>query len=143
MLAQVKRSGNVFAAFTPVPWPAGSPGYIADPSRRTCIVSLVNKHNRPFRLKLTASQEKYAISRNGSSGPRFGDGYDVGLLSHRGRNYCAPKSFELDAEAERKAGLPPLPFEYDEALLPGADDGKGVWSSDFSLAELECYTLDA
>ncbi len=52
--AQVKQSSNVFAAFTPVAWTADSPGSITDPSRRTCIVSLINAHGRPCRLQLKA-----------------------------------------------------------------------------------------
>ncbi len=58
-------------------------------------------------------------------------------------SYCDPKSFELDAEAEREVELPPLPFAYDKTLLSGVDDGFNEEWSRFSLAELECYTLDA
>ncbi len=132
--AQVKQSGNVFAVFTPVAWPADSPGFIADPSRRTCIVSLGNKLGRPFRLKLKAGEERYAVSRFGSDGPVFGGGFDIALMS-QGQSSCSPFSFELDAEAESKAGLPPLPFVYDKTLLSGVPS--------FTPAEIECYTLDA
>ncbi len=140
---QVKESGNVFAAFTPIVWQAGSPGHIADLLRRTRIVSLVNAHSCPCRLKLKAGEEKYAICRYGSSGPGFGAGFDVALLTQTGGNYCCPESFKLDAEAESEADLPPLPFAYDTTLLSGVDDGKGQKWNYFSLAELECYTLVA
>ncbi len=105
----------MFAVFTPVAWPAGSPGAIADPSGRTCIVSLVNKHGRPCRLKLKNGEEKHAVSRFAGTGPAFGRGSDVGLM--RLENHCFPSSFELDAEAENQAGLPPLPFAYDNAAV--------------------------
>ncbi len=142
----MKESGNVFAAFTPVAWPAGAPGWIADLSDRTCIVSLDNEHNRPFRLKLKSGQKQYTMWRNAAAGPCVGTGGNgVALFVAGGENYCGsdPSSFEIDAEAERKAGFPPLPFAYDKALLSGVDDGKGVARSHFALAELECYTLDA
>ncbi len=42
-----------------------------------------------------------------------------------------------------KAGLPPLSVKYDKTLFSGVDDGNGQGHSLFSLAELECYTLDA
>ncbi len=140
--AQVKENGNVFAVFTPLAWPTGASGYTADPSGRTFIVSLVNKSNRPFRLNLKKGSEQYAISRDESDGPCFGGGHDLALLV-MASSYCNSRSFELDAEAESLAGLPPLPFAYDKTLLPGVDSGKGVTYNCFSLAELECYTLDA
>ncbi len=146
---QVKESGNVFAVFTPVAWPTGSSGQIADPSGRTCIVSLVNKGSpgeqpvtRPFRLRLKKDREQYAAYQNASNGPCFGDGCDIALMT-QGQSSCSPFSFELDAEAESKAGLPPLPFAYDKTLLSGVDDGRDQSGSRFSLAEMECYTLDA
>ncbi len=67
----------------------------------------------------------------------------MGLFAQTGGSYCYPDSFEFDMEAESKADLPPLPFAYDKTLLSGVDDGQEETSSDFSLAELECYTLDA
>ncbi len=130
----------MFAIFFPVAWPTSS-GVIADPSARTCIVSLVNQHGRSCRLRLKAGEEKYAVSRDESDGPCFGGGYDVSIWTEDG-THCYPLSFELDAEAERDAGLQSLPFVYNQALLSGVDDGK-VERSPFSLAELECYMLDA
>ncbi len=132
----------MFAAFTPIAWPTDSAGWVADPSRRTCIVSLVNAHGRPCRLLLKAGEEKYATIRYGSDGPCFGRGFDVSIWEEEG-SYCKPNSFELDAEAESDAGLPPLPCVYDKTLLSGVDSGKGVSYNCFSFAELECYTLDA
>ncbi len=132
----------MFAVFTPIAWPTGLLSWIADPSRRTCIVSLVNAHGRPCRLKLKTVREQYAIHRNESGGPCFGSGYDVALLAIRD-NSCNPHSFELDTEAESAAGLSPLPFAYDKTLLSGVDDGKGVYTARFSLAELECFTINA
>ncbi len=129
-----------------------------DSSRSTFIVSLVNKYARSFRLKLKAGQEPNAQIRearpwpkNGGEsaackngyGPAFGSsGNDMRLLV-QGQSYCIPKSFELDAEAESKAGLPPLPFVYNNTLLSGVDDGEGKKWNFFCIAELECYTLDA
>lgn len=136
---QVKESGNVFAAWTPFTWDK-SASYIADPSCRTCIVSLVNAHNRPFRLRLRSDKKEYAVYAEEDDGPGFGAGCDVGLFLHEG-SYCYPASFELDQEAEQKAGLQPLPFAYDKTLLSGVDDGKDRDCSYFSLAEVECYTL--
>ncbi len=132
----------MFAVFFPVAWPTRSANWIADPSGRTCIVSLVNAHDRPFRLKLKAGKEMYAIYRYQSGGPCFGYGFDVGLLLE-GCSCCFPSSFQLDTEAESKADLPPLPFAYDKTLLLGVVDGKWKAYSYFFLTEMECYTLDA
>ncbi len=135
----------MFAAFTPVKWPSDDPGWFADPSGRTCIVSLVNAHHRPLRLQLKAGAESHAAYKTKSRGPCFGakvSDVDI-MVPGSAQNYCMPESFELDEAAEREAGLPPLPFKYDKTLLSGVDDGKGRNWSKFSLAELECYTLDA
>ncbi len=141
LLAQVKETGNVFAVFTPIAWPTGSPGYIADPSGRTCIVSLVNKHDRSCRLKLKQGHNAYAACKSGY-GPSFGsNGYDLRLM--HGQSYCFPQSFELDAEAESKAGLPMLPFAYDKALLSGVNVNSCHQQQTFTPSEIECYTLDA
>ncbi len=102
----------------------------------------MNKHGRPFRLKLKAGEEKYAINRYGSDGPCFGGGCDVAIWADEDGSHCSPFSFELDTEVESKAGQPPLLFAYGKALLSGVDDQR-VSKSYFSLAELECYTLDA
>ncbi len=91
----------MFAIFFPVAWPTSS-GVIADPSARTCIVSLVNQHGRSCRLKLKAGEEKYAVSRYESHGPCVGGGCDVAIWMEEG-SYCKPNSFELDAEAESQA----------------------------------------
>ncbi len=139
----MKESGNVFAAFTPLAWPTGSPGAIADPSCRTCIVSLVNKHDRPCRLQLKSGQEKYAVSRFESHGPCFGRGHDVAIWVDEDGSFGGPDIFELDTVAESEAGLPLLPFAYGKTLLSGVDDGKELAYSCFCIAELECYTLDA
>ncbi len=116
----------MFAAFTPVAWPAGSPGFIADPSGRICIVSLVNAHDRPFRLQLKVGQEQFASCASTTYGPYFGRGWDIAVWPpiYGDLSYCQPESFELDETAEREAGLPPLPFKYDKTLLSGVDDGK-------------------
>ncbi len=132
----------MFAVFTPMAWPAGSPVHVADPSGRTCIVSLLNKHGRPFRLKLKSGQEPNAVYKYDACGPCFGDGGGEVAVFAEKRCSCLPGTFELDAEAERKAGLPSLPFAYDRTLLSGVDEA-GQSQHFFELAELECYTLDA
>ncbi len=144
---QVKESGNVFAIFFPVAWPAGLSGQIADPSGRTFIVSLVNKHGRSCRLKFIEGHNAFAALKSGY-GPAFGNnGHDLRLMVH-GQGHCMPQSFELDAEVESKAGLPKLPFAYDCMLLSGVNDTPNryyqqVQQSNFTPAEIECYTLDA
>ncbi len=69
----------------------------SDPSAgRTCIVSLVNAHHRPFRLKMKSKQGKHAIIRGDEwGGPAFGAGPDVALSTEDG-TFCQPKSFEMD-----------------------------------------------
>ncbi len=62
----------MFAAFTPVAWPAGPSGYIADPSGRTCIVSLINVHDRSFRLNLHEKEREHATHKGQADGPMFG-----------------------------------------------------------------------
>ncbi len=135
----------MFAIFLPVEWPCfHSPEYIPDPSARSCILSLVNAHDRSFRLRLKAGQEKFAAYKSKKCGPSFGCGGDVGVWALAGgESFCDPKSFELDQEAEEEAGLPELEFAYDKSLLSGIDDGEGNKLSQFEIDELECYTLDA
>jgi hypothetical protein len=118
---QVETSGNVFAAFTPIAWKSEPRGYVVDPSKRTCIVSFVNKYSRPFRLKLKSGGHR-AIFMSPSTGPCFG---------------CCDVDILLSA-----AGLPPLPVVYDKTLLSGVDDGRNLASSKFQPAELEVYALD-
>ncbi len=133
----------MFAAFTPVAWPTGSSrGYIADPSGRTCIVSLVNAYGRSCRLNLKQGYNAFAAYKNGY-GPAFGsNGYDLRLM--QGQSYSYPTSFELDAEAESNAGLPLLPFAYDKTLLSGVNvNSCHQQHSNFTPAEIECYTLEA
>ncbi len=90
----------MFACFTPVAWPAAA-GKVADPSGRICIVSLVNKQNRPFRLKLKANHKSNALSKANESFPCFGR-EDVSVMESGKRDSCEPNSFELDTEAESK-----------------------------------------
>ncbi len=140
----MKESGNIFAVFTPVTWPVSSPVHVADPSRRTCIVSLVNAHGRPCRLQLKAGEEKHACYKSENCGPCFGQGgLDLALMA-QSQSYCySPSTFELDEKAESDAGLPPLDVKLNKMLLSGVNDTRKQKPLRFSLAELECYTLDA
>lgn len=136
----MRETGNVIAAFTPLAWNAQHYKGVMDFSGRTCIVSLVNQlHQRPFRLKLKAGYIAVYMSR--SRGPVFGKTGDVALMAlNISASYFRPSSsFELDQEAEQKAGLPPLPCSYDYKLLAGMREE----SQGFRLAEVEVYTLDA
>ncbi len=138
----------MFAIFTPVTWSPDSP-VDEDLGRRPLIVSLTNAHRRPFRLQLRAGQEQHATQTHLAHGARFGfEGNEVALMSgaySHDSGFCSTNtcSFELDAEAERKADLPPLSFAYDKTLLSGVDDGRGDARSHFICAELECYELEA
>ncbi len=131
----------MFVAFTPIALPAGSSDWIADPSRRTCIVSLINAHDRPFRLKLKESAESRVVSRPTTKGSGLTFGDDLKLMSSSGYS-CRAAFFQLDDQAECDAGLPPLLCQYDKTLLSGVDDKKDVKRSTFTVDEVECYTFD-
>ncbi len=126
---QVKGSGNVFAVYAPGALAHSSDaatGFLRDESKHTCVVSLVNEHGRPCRLKLPPM----AYTLMGRAGS--------GLMSERdGRialaNDYQPALIALDAEAESLAGLPPLPFPYHSTLLAGSERR--------SIEEIECYQL--
>ncbi len=107
-------------------------------------LSLVNAHDRPFRLRLKAGEEKFAAYTSKKCGPSFGCGGDVGVWALAGgESFYDPKSFELGQEAKEQAGLFQLEFVYDKSLLSAMDDGEGNTMSQFVIEEMECYTLDA
>jgi hypothetical protein len=153
---QVADNGFVFGVFTPLSWPDNAVSrnaHMADPSGRTFLFSLVNAHGRAVKLRLKADhRDKAFIMSGGAYGPAFGCGADLFLMrgaaadKPRGCLTC-PSSFELDQEAEAAAGLPPIPFAYDQTLLAGDDDGNHDNNSDgedyvsFAAAEIEVYQL--
>ncbi len=119
---------------------------VSDPTGRTCIVSLVNAHHRPFRLKMKSKQGKHAIIRGDEwGGPAFGAGPDVALNTEDG-TFCQPKSFEMDTKAESEAGLPPIKFKYDKTILSGITDKQSydeiIGGRQFDAEEVEVYALD-
>ncbi len=167
-VAQVKGSGNVFAFFTPVMPPKYKD--INDPSARTCIVSLVNKKNRPFRMKLRPSARKSGVVKWLEDGIQYGtsmDGYisihfgaaqrsaysyssDCGssnrhtctCLAHFGTVKMASMvTFEMDDETELLAGRQPLPFFFDVPLLSGLP-AEVRFTDAFNISEVDCYTFD-
>ena len=135
----------VCGAYTPVSWPADNSHYshVADPSGRTFLFSLVNAHGRAVKLRLADGQHHSALNLTGAAwGPGFGA--DLRLMREKAANesngcYASPYSFELDEDSERAAGLPPIPFAYDKALLAG--DGSGCFGTFFAAAEIEVYEL--
>jgi len=88
----------MFAIFTPAMWQQ-TDDYIADPSGRTVIVSLVNAHGRPCRLALKADQKMMA-AQCASDTLKFGSDVFIGMKS-RGVG-CHPHSFQL--ESGRRCG---------------------------------------
>ena len=141
-------NGFVCGAYAPVKWPADAAAlraFIHDPSSCTFLFSLVNAHGRPVKLRSKPDQG-YSVNLDGAlNGPGFGD-TDLRLMAGsaadepHGCVVAGSNSFELDHEAERAAGLPPIPFEYDQKLLAG-DDGKGRALVTFAAAEIEVYQL--
>jgi len=149
LCVQVAGNNFIFGAYTPVSWTADAAtrrGSMADPSGRTFLFSLVNAHGRAVKLRLKDSQHRSALNLIGAAwGPGFGYGADLRLMWKKAANEsdgcCTyPSSFELDEDSERAAGLPPIPFAYDQTLLAG-DDGKGKPWVDFTAAEIEVYQL--
>jgi hypothetical protein len=146
----VAGNGFVCGAFTPVSWPADAAtrdGFVADPSGRTCLFSLVNAHGRPVKLRLKAAHRKKALSmKGGGCGPGFGGAADLrlmrlGIAANQPRGCVTqPNSFELDQEAEAAAGLPSIPFVHDKKLLGSAHDQSGDRAF-FDAAEIEVYQL--
>jgi hypothetical protein len=149
-VAQPCDSDNVFACLTPVEWPATRQD-LPDPSGQTCIVSLVNEYKRPFRLRLQNGAHPDGVVCRTIDGVSFGshDGF-VGLNFSSISGECCRMHFELapnfqlDAEAEKLAGLPVLPFSLDVSLLSGLPlptSGRQLQFS-FKLGEVECYAID-
>lgn len=121
---------------------------MADPTGRTFLFSIVNAHDRVVKLRLKADHRDKALNFSGSGfGPGFGDGADLLLMwdevaDEPGGCYTQPESFELDEDSERAAGLPPVPFSYDETLLAGVgDECDGRSRAYFAAAEIEVYQL--
>jgi hypothetical protein len=144
----VARNGFVCGAFTPVSWPADAadkPSCVADPSGRTFLFSLVNAHGRAVKLRLRDGHQRSALNLDGAAwGPGFGHAADLLLMSRKAANerggcFSFPYSFEFDGDSERAAGLPPIPFAYDEKLLAG--DRVGYYGGYFAAAEIEVYQL--
>ena len=148
LCTQVAGNGFVFGAYTPVKWPhdaAALCAFVHDPSDCTFLFSLVNAQGRAVKLR-SKPDKGYSVNLDGpSSGPGFGD-TDLRLMAGsaadepHGCVVAGSHSFQLDHEAERAAGLPPIPFEYDQKLLAG-DDGKGESIVAFGAAEIEVYQL--
>ena len=146
---QVSGNSYVCGAYTPVSWPADAAErsrYVADPYGRTFLFSLTNKHGRAVKLRLKDSHCDEALNLSGSHcGPAFGCDEDLQLMHAEAADEpqgCStqPSSFEIDHEAERQAGLPPIPFAYDKKLLAGRD-GKARGYVYFAAAEIEVYKL--
>ncbi len=146
----MRESGNVFACFTPVAWPLKYKEVVHDPSGHTCIVSLVNQHGRPYRLRTQPSKDDKTLRRNdhGLSFSIAGDFATIHL--HGGRcqgslMFSNPSIFTLDAGAALVAGQPPLPLPAlnNAALLTGINTKVKAGSlCIFDVSEVEVYTLD-
>lgn len=145
MATQVKQSGSICGAFTPVKWLAANFGHnISDPSGRTCLFSLVNTHDRPVRLRLQSPERDRAIFAVPVTGPIFGSGMSLlhgDMATGPVVSTSFPGSFELDQEAERAAGLPRIPFALDNDLLAASHNPEKPISTLFDAAEIECYAL--
>ena len=141
----------MFGAFTPVPWPSPigrprtAPSAVADPSGRTFLFSLANAHGRSVKLRLKPCEHRFALNfEKVGSGPCFGSG-DLHLMWGEAADgphgcFAQPNSFDLDHEAEAAAGLPAIPFPYDQTLLAG-DAGRHERGVVFAAAEIEVYEL--
>ena len=146
-------------AFTPVSWPSVLHGTdIGDRTGRTFLFSLSNLHGRAVKLRLKDGERANALRvRCGEVGPGFGAGADLRLMFDKAANltggcYTQPHSFEIDHEAERVAGLPPVQFKYNETLLSGVARTVGANSqrptlvdrdswSEFAAVEIEVYQM--
>jgi hypothetical protein len=65
----------IFGGFTPIAWDSTS-GYKADTSGRSFLFSVKNPHNRDFG-RIGLKDPRYAIYCSSSTGPMFGNGYDI------------------------------------------------------------------
>lgn len=145
-LVKVSGSGFLLGAFSPLTRPArlpSDPAMLSDPSGRTCLLSLINAHARPCKLRLRAGA---AALWHRECGLTFGAGNDLSLglcalpNTPKGCSATPSASFELDADCESRAGLAPFAFPYDHTLLAGPDAARGTFAY-FAAAEIETWQL--
>ncbi len=137
----------MFAAYTPIVtggWQNGKrvrPEFDPVDIDETCIVSLVNAHGRPctLRVKFDRDQSVFDQLAKGPCEGGFGKDLKLDVAADSWEKYsCQPDAFEIDHEAERQAGLPPLPYVYDDTLLLGQRLVEGKSCSDD--IEIDVYT---
>jgi len=116
-------SGNVFGGYTEQSW-SGSYEYKTDPN--AFIFSLINKQNKPLKMKCSSCQ--YAIDCHSSYGPRFGGGADFYISDNSNTNTISYSNLD------HSYSHPDYAYESEEAksFLAG--------SYDFQVSEIEVYT---
>ncbi len=79
-ILKAKQSSYIFGGFTAVSWDSSS-DYKSDPN--AFIFSLINKHNRP--LKMKCHNQNYAIYCSKNYGPKFGYDFYIGDKSNKNK----------------------------------------------------------
>jgi hypothetical protein len=76
-------SGFIFGGYNQVTWDLTSE---SKPDYDAFLFSLVNRENKPIKMKITQGYEKTAIDCGSNSGPTFGVGNDLFISSHSNAN---------------------------------------------------------
>jgi len=143
----VKESGNVFGVYSSTGIPSAQHVSVSDSSSSTFVFSLVNRHNRPFKLKhhTLGDDERGGaiICHRKLKLLRFPNAFCLmrshgGRMSMVGANCVMPigRQYVLD-EAEGK-----LDFELDSTILSGVLERDENGETVFSCSEVEVFTLD-
>jgi hypothetical protein len=78
-IVKAKASNFIFGGFTTAEWD-GSETLISDPN--AFIFSLINKENKPLKMKVDPNEHDEAIYRNSVCGPSFGGGGDICIANN-------------------------------------------------------------
>ena len=80
-----KANGFIFGGFTSACWQSCQPAQWKFDSN-AFLFSLINKENKPCKMKIKADKHQYAIYCNLDYGPTFGGGGDIEIVSNSNAN---------------------------------------------------------
>jgi len=85
---KVKGNEFIFGAFTTATWDCTGK-YKSDSN--AFLFSLINKDNKPCKIKIDANEHQYAIYCGPQYGPVFGGGNDIDIVSNANTKDCSSR----------------------------------------------------